>query len=313
MESFNSTTALPQMASYTDLIKLAHQNPNLSSMENLWEAYYSYWNNDILATGKLHMSVFSTEQRLSGAGIITFIAHELIYFGRCLPWIIADAMPGTFNRWRIQDHKAPPSVATQWDCTKYILAIHFIVELPLIVLFHPMMDLCGLKYASPFPDLKTLAAQLAIFFIVEDTYHYWLHRAFHWGPLYRSIHRIHHQYATPFGLTAEYASPWETLLLGLGTIAPPLVLGYFTENVHLITVLVWMGLRQVQAIDSHSGYDFPWSLRRIIPFWGGADWHDDHHRYFVGNYSSSFRYWDSKSFFCFLSGICFTRTNLRQS
>ena len=212
-------------------------------------------------------------------------------------------MPGTFNRWRIQDHKAPPSVSTQWNCTKYILAIHFIVELPLIVLFHPMMDLCGLKYTSPFPNLKSVAAQLALFFIVEDTYHYWLHRAFHWGPLYRSIHRIHHQYATPFGLTAEYASPWETLLLGLGTIAPPLVLGYFTENVHLITVLIWMGLRQVQAIDSHSGYDFPWSLRRIIPFWGGADWHDDHHRYFVGNYSSSFRYWDSKFFFGLFPGF----------
>ncbi|KAL5357586.1 fatty acid hydroxylase superfamily-domain-containing protein [Aspergillus floccosus] len=271
MELFSSNASAP-MASYALVLQ---QLPELSTLEALWEAHYAYWENDILATG-----------------LITFVAHELIYFGRCVPWIIADALPSIFRRYKIQDQKAPPSASDQWTCVKYILAIHFIVELPLIVLFHPMMDLCGLQYTLPFPALKIVAAQIVMFFLVEDTYHYWLHRAFHWGPLYRRVHRVHHQYAAPFGLTAEYASPWETLLLGLGTIGPPLVLGYFAGNVHLVTVLVWMALRQVQAIDAHSGYDFPWSLRRIFPFWGGADWHDDHHRYFVGNYSSSFKHWD---------------------
>ncbi|KAL4890561.1 fatty acid hydroxylase superfamily-domain-containing protein [Aspergillus ambiguus] len=271
MELFNSSYSVP-MASYTPF---AHQLPQIRTVEHLWEAHYAYWDNDALATG-----------------IVAFLAHELIYFGRCLPWIIADAFPSIFRRYKIQNHKPPPSVSDQGTCVKYILAIHFIVELPLIVLFHPMMDLCGLQYRLPFPHLKSLAAQIIMFFLVEDTYHYWLHRAFHWGPLYRKIHRVHHQYAAPFGLTAEYASPWETLLLGFGTIGPPLVLGYVTGEVHLVTVLVWMTLRQIQAIDAHSGYDFPWSLRRIFPFWGGADWHDDHHRYFVGNYSSSFKHWD---------------------
>ncbi|KAL4923064.1 sterol desaturase family protein [Aspergillus undulatus] len=261
--------------SYPELVNVAKQDSSLSWPEQLWWAHYTFWNNDVLATG-----------------VITFLAHELIYFGRCLPWVVADACPSVFRRFKIQENKAP-SVNDQWTCVKYILAIHFIIELPMIVLFHPMMELCGVQYTLPFPKLSVIAAQIALFFIVEDTYHYWLHRAFHWGPLYRSIHRVHHQYAAPFGLTAEYASPAETFLLGLGTICPPLVLGYVTGNVHLITVLGWMALRQLQAIDSHSGYDFPWSLRRLFPFWGGADWHDDHHRYFWGNYSSSFTYWDA--------------------
>ncbi|KKK12816.1 hypothetical protein ARAM_001176 [Aspergillus rambellii] len=274
MASANLTIPSQPM-SYTELVHVAQQDLSLSLPEQLWWAHYAFWNNDILATG-----------------IITFLAHEVIYFGRCLPWIIADSLPNVFRRFKIQDQKPPPTVHDQWTCVKYILLIHFVIELPLIVLFHPMMDMCGLQYTPPFPRLSLLSAQVALFFIVEDTYHYWLHRAMHWGPLYRSIHRIHHQYAAPFGLTAEYASPWETFLLGLGTICPPLVLGYFTGDVHLVTVLVWMALRQLQAIDSHSGYDFPWSLRRLMPFWGGSDWHDDHHRYFWGNYSSSFRYWD---------------------
>lgn len=230
---------------------------------------------------------------LTETGLMAFFAHELIYFGRCLPWVVADAFPSMFRRFKIQK-QISASAHDQWNCVKYILAIHFIIEMPMILLFHPVMELCGVQYTIPFPRPSLMAGQIALFFIVEDTYHYWLHRALHWGPLYRSIHRVHHKYSAPFGLTAEYASPAETFLLGLGTICPPLLLGCLKGNVHLVTVLAWMALRQLQAIDAHSGYDFPWSLRSLLPFWGGANWHDDHHRYFRGNYSSSFTYWDGE-------------------
>ncbi|KAK4693637.1 hypothetical protein P7C71_g3798, partial [Lecanoromycetidae sp. Uapishka_2] len=81
--------------------------------------------------------------------------------------------------------------------------------------------------------------QIAVFFVIEDTWHYWSHRALHWGPLYKNIHKIHHQYSAPFGMAAEYASPIEVMILGLG-----------------------------------------------------AEHHDVHHERFIGNYSSSFRWWD---------------------
>jgi len=51
-------------------------------------------------------------------------------------------------------------------------------------------------------------------------------------------------------------------------------------------------VRLFQAIDAHSGYDFPWSLNKFIPFWAGADHHDFHHQAFVNNFSTSFRWWD---------------------
>jgi sterol desaturase/sphingolipid hydroxylase (fatty acid hydroxylase superfamily) len=35
------------------------------------------------------------------------------------------------------------------------------------------------------------------------------------------------------------------------------------------------------------------SLHQFLPFWAGADFHDYHHMAFVGNYSSSFRWWDT--------------------
>lgn len=96
----------------------------------------------------------------------------------------------------------------------------------------------------------------------------------------------------PFGLAAEYAHPLETLLLGMGTIGGPLALAYTAGNVHLVTVYLWIVCRLFQAVDSHSGYDFPFSLRHILPFWAGADHHDHHHQAFIGCYASSFRWWD---------------------
>ena len=133
--------------------------------------------------------------------------------------------------------------------------------------------------------------------------------------LYKHIHKIHHKYSAPFGLAAEYAHPAEVFILGAGTICGPLLYCYFTQNLHLLTVLIWIVLRLFQAIDAHSGYghyllklvfirsldklnsvffflDFPWSLNHILPFWSGAEHHDFHHMAFTNNFSTSFRWWD---------------------
>ena len=66
-------------------------------------------NNDILATG-----------------LLFFITHELMYFGRCLPWFIIDKTPW-FNRYKIQPTKIPTN-QEQWECFKTVLKQHFLVE-----------------------------------------------------------------------------------------------------------------------------------------------------------------------------------------
>ena len=129
-------------------------------------------------------------------------------------------------------------------------------------------------------------------FVLEDTWHYWFHRGLHYGVFYKYIHKQHHRYAAPFGLAAEYAHPVEVALLGLGTVGIPIVWCLITGNLHLFTVSIWIILRLFQAVDAHSGYEFPWSLHNFLPFWAGADHHDEHHHYFIGGYSSSFRWWD---------------------
>lgn len=107
------------------------------------------------------------------------------------------------------------------------------------------------------------------------------HQALHYGPLYRNIHKLHHRYSAPFGLAAEFAHPLEILILGMGTVGGPLLYCYLTHNLHIVTVYIWIILRLHQAVDAHSGYDFPWSLHNIFPLWSGADHHDFHHMAFT--------------------------------
>ncbi|EON96620.1 putative c-4 sterol methyl oxidase protein [Phaeoacremonium minimum UCRPA7] len=275
MEAINSTIAgLNTTADFSSVFEeVSKYNVQLNVVERLWAAWYLWMQNDTLATG-----------------IMSFVMHELVYFGRSLPWIIIDAIP-FFNKWKLQNQKVP-TWKEQLDCAALVLLQHVTVELPQIWLFHPVAAWLGLEYGVPFPSAWKMAFQVAVFFVMEDTWHYWFHRGLHYGPLYRAIHKLHHTYSAPFGLAAEYASPIEVMLLAAGVIGSPVVWVAITGDLHLMTMYVWIVLRLFQAIDAHSGYDFPWSLRHFLPFWAGADHHDVHHEKFIGNYASSFRWWD---------------------
>lgn len=42
----------------------------------------------------------------------------------------------------------------------------------------------------------------------------------------------------------------------------------------------------------HSGYDVPLNPLHLVPFYAGARFHDFHHMNFIGNYASTFTWWD---------------------
>jgi methylsterol monooxygenase len=64
---------------------ISKHNLQLTYLERLWAAWYAYIGNDVLATG-----------------IMSFLMHEMVYFGRCIPWMIIDRIPA-FNRYKIQN------------------------------------------------------------------------------------------------------------------------------------------------------------------------------------------------------------------
>lgn len=85
----NSTTAAfasPLVADtyWAQFEEISKYNVSLNYFERLWLAWYTYMQNDVLATG-----------------IMSFVMHETVYFGRSLPWIIIDCIP-FFNKYKIQ-------------------------------------------------------------------------------------------------------------------------------------------------------------------------------------------------------------------
>ncbi|ORY23203.1 hypothetical protein BCR39DRAFT_549764 [Naematelia encephala] len=247
---------------------------NLNWLERLWASYYIWMGNPVLATG-----------------LMSFMVHEVIYFGRAIPWLIVDAIP-YFRKWKLQPGKTVSNEQIL-KCAKIVLLTHFTCEFPLIYAFHPVCAYFGMAtYEVPFSSPLLMAAQIAFFFVFEDTFHYWAHRGLHWGPFYKHIHKLHHEFSAPIGLAAEYAHPLEVLILAQGTISGPFLYCLFRKDLHIFTVYIWVTLRLFQAVDAHSGYDFPWSLRHWLPFWAGADHHDFHHQAFTNCYSTSFRWWD---------------------
>lgn len=64
--------------------EISQYNVHLNWGEKAWAAWYAYMQNDVLATG-----------------IMSFVMHEVIYFGRCIPFMIMDRIP-YFQKYKIQ-------------------------------------------------------------------------------------------------------------------------------------------------------------------------------------------------------------------
>lgn len=126
---------------------------------------------------------------------------QVVYFGRCIPWLIIDRME-FFQKWKLQPTKHITN-AQIWKMTKVVVLTHITCEAPLIWLFHPICCYFGMAtYEVPFSPVWLMCAQIAAFFVFEDMFHYWAHRALHWGPLYKNIHKLHHEWPAPIGLVS---------------------------------------------------------------------------------------------------------------
>ena len=131
--------------------------------------------------------------------------------------------------------------------------------------------------------------QLMFCLVLEDFGFHHAHQLLHTKQFYW-IHKIHHQYHAPIGLSAAYAHPLEYLF---GNIVPsmmgPMLLRH---RMHAWSFCIWTIFRASAAIENHSGYEFPWSMYQAIPFKAPTEYHDFHHHRNQGTYSGVLRFWD---------------------
>jgi methylsterol monooxygenase/4-alpha-methyl-delta7-sterol-4alpha-methyl oxidase len=117
------------------------------------------------------------------------------------------------------------------------------------------------------------------------------HRFLHWRVIYPYFHKIHHEFKVTLSFAAEYAHPLDYLVSSL--IPSSIGCNILGPKLHFYSLLCWYVIRITETADGHSGYDFPWSPFRLIPFTNSPSYHDFHHLKNVGNYKTNRRTWDS--------------------
>jgi 4-alpha-methyl-delta7-sterol-4alpha-methyl oxidase len=168
------------------------------------------------------------------------------------------------------------------------LLINFSILILFSVLSWPVLRLTGI-HVGPLPAWYIIAGQVLLFAVLDDFLYYWLHRKMHTNPfLYRKIHTVHHRIPTPLAISGNYMHPVEFLLISSMILIGPILVG-----AHVVTLYIWVVVRQWEAAEQHSGLQFSFHPAHWLPFYDGAVFHDFHHSKFYGNYAGLFSWTDT--------------------
>ena len=198
----------------------------------------------------------------------------------------------SIDQYRIQKHKK--KLRFQPDMVRLMIKETIVHQISLVVLtplLYWIITLFGsVDIQGPHPSWSTILAQLALFILSEDAIFFWTHYLFHTPWLYKNIHKKHHVYKQPTGVTAVLSDPFEGLQTQLAFWFMPIVL----REKHLLTLSIWVAIRVYQTVSAHSGYNLPYIstqywLPELMP---GALAHDFHHQHGKWNYGSFFSVWD---------------------
>ena len=118
-----------------------------------------------------------------------------------------------------------------------------------------------------------------------ESYYYWLHRWMHTPPIFKIVHKVHHESSKPTVFTAFSFHPLEAFLQFLFF---PLII--IIIPIHLSMLGFVFALLTVCAVINHGGFEI--YSARIRKHVIGAAHHDRHHRDFRKNFGLTFTWWD---------------------
>ena len=135
-----------------------------------------------------------------------------------------------------------------------------------------------------------LVFSIFLMIILQDTYFYWAHRLMHWKPLYRFVHKIHHNSIDPYPFTAYSFHPVEAFFETL-----PTAIFAFSFPVHLWALLGFEFASIFMNVIGHLGYEIipkSWDTHWLGQWKTASTHHNMHHSKVNGNYGLYFRFWD---------------------
>ncbi|WP_339811690.1 sterol desaturase family protein [uncultured Imperialibacter sp.] len=134
------------------------------------------------------------------------------------------------------------------------------------------------------------AFSIVLMLLIHDAYFYLIHRVMHHPKLFNALHKVHHLSTNP--------SPWAALAFQPAEAVIEACVIYvivFSIPTQRSAVLIWLALMMLYNVYGHLGYElYPKNFQRT---WLGK-WfntsvnHNQHHKYFKGNYGLYFLWWD---------------------
>ena len=220
--------------------------------------------------------------------VITVSTYYYLFF---IPFVIIPLMvfwvvfKRFFFKYRIQQIEKHTAVHFAHDLIESIFSTLGFVLVGLMQL--KLADQGVIKLYNNFGDHPWYAVPIAVvaWFVFEDTWFYWIHRAMHHKWIYKYVHASHHVSVDTSPFTQNAFHFVEALVAGLGSIFATMIFpsygpAYFIFQMFGATV----------NMIEHNGYEFypKWTL-----FWKTtATHHNMHHQYFDGNYGTHFTFWD---------------------
>lgn len=180
--------------------------------------------------------------------------------------------------------------ATLRSAVWLVLFNNFCVALPAVYISHWAnrgKDMMSTSLEA-WPSMFTIVWQIMVCVAIDDTTFYFVHRMLHMKALYPYVHKWHHHFHHVVAISAESSHPIEFLVSSVSGVFAGAVL----LKVHLAVFWMFVWLRLSEGLDAHSGYAFPWSPFRLLPFLVPTEAHDYHYSHNVGCFGSQFVFWD---------------------
>jgi len=173
--------------------------------------------------------------------------------------------------------------AKQWAAIKEASIDLFLVKPVIFYFVYPVVADRFIYFNNDLPTIQWGVLQWLSLKAIFATSLYILHRAMHHRSIYQYVHKKHHTYHDTVGFAAQFAHPVEGLVSALHV-----VFGILLVRPHFVVYCAFLASTMVEIVDSHCGYDVPWSW--LYPwsdryYWGsGARTHDYHHSHNLGTY-----------------------------
>ena len=209
-------------------------------------------------------------------------------WGALVYWVVGGGL-GILDLWapkwavqyRNQEaHSRPVDPKLYLKTARLVLFNQFVVGIPMALVLFPLAKRNGATFrVEDIPSFDDALVHFFFYVLIVETGFFWAHYLVHQKPLYRLIHKIHHEHTAPFAITARYAHPVEDILANM----LPVMGGSILLGSHMLVAWSWVAVALVTTLLAHSGFHFP--------FAPSNERHDYHHKYFNYCYGT-LGFWD---------------------